>query len=283
MLKVLKSGFFTTIQDKGRVGFASVGIPISGSMDSYSSDLANNILNNSVNCAVIEITLGACKFEFTKTTTICISGGDFSPTINNVAISLNKRILIHPNDILSFSKINYGIRCYLAVKDGFLSEEKLNSRSFYPNITKDFLLRKGDSIPYKEVDNGIETSKASIKINRNHFMTKVIECYKGPEFDLLNNHQQKEIFNTTFTISKDNSRMGYKLNEVIENSLSQILTSAVLPGTVQLTPSGKLIVLIRDCQVTGGYPRVLQLTETAINQLAQKTTSATLKFSLSCI
>ena len=280
MLKVLKSGFFTTIQDKGRVGFASVGVPISGAMDQFSADLANRILNNSANCAVLEITLGACKFKFTKTTTICISGGDFSPTINNIAISLNKRILIHPNDILSFGKINYGIRCYLAVKDGFLSEKKLNSRSFYPNITKDFLLRKGDCIPYKEIENVIETSKASIKINQNHFTNLFIECYKGPEFDLLSDHQQKQILDTFFTVSKDNSRMGYKLNEVLTNNLAQILTSSVLPGTVQLTPSGTLIVLMRDCQVTGGYPRVLQLTENAINQLAQKTTSAAFQFLL---
>ena len=278
MLKVLKSGFFTTIQDKGRVGFASVGVPISGAMDSYSADLANSILNNSLQDAVIEITLGACKFEFTKTTTICISGGDFSSSINNVVIPLNKRILIHPNDILSFGKINYGIRCYLAVNGGFLSAKKLNSRSFYPNITKDFLLRKGDFIPYKERTHSITTSKSSIKINSNHFKTQIIECYSGPEFDLLSDHQQKLIFNTTFTISKDNSRMGYKLNEIVENNLSQILTSSVLPGTVQLTPSGKLIVLMKDCQVTGGYPRVLQLTEKAMNQLAQKTTSAAFKF-----
>lgn len=280
MLKVLKPGFFTTIQDKGRVGFAAVGVPISGAMDQFSADLANRILNNSANCAVLEITLGACKFQFTKTTTICISGGNFSPTINNIAISLNKRILIHPNDILSFGKINYGIRCYLAVKGGFLSEKKLNSRSFYPYITKEYLLKKDDLIIYNEVKNEIETSKASIKINQNHFKTPFIECYKGPEFDLLSDHQQKKIFNTTFTISKDNSRMGYKLNEIVENNLSQILTSAVLPGTVQLTPSGTLIVLMRDCQVTGGYPRVLQLTETAINQLAQKTTSAAFQFLL---
>jgi allophanate hydrolase subunit 2 len=74
--------------------------------------------------------------------------------------------------------------------------------------------------------------------------------------------------------------MGYRLNETIKNDLSSILTSAVLPGTVQLTPSGKVIVLMRDCQVTGGYPRILQLTEKAINQLSQKTTNNEFRFVL---
>ena len=81
-----------------------------------------------------------------------------------------------------------------------------------------------------------------------------------------------------FTISSDNSRMGYRLNETIPNNFESMLTSGVLPGTVQLTPSGKLIVLMRDCQVTGGYPRVLQLSENAINILAQKTTGDQLRF-----
>jgi len=59
-----------------------------------------------------------------------------------------------------------------------------------------------------------------------------------------------------------------------------MLTSAVLAGTVQLTPSGRLIILMRDCQVTGGYPRILQLSEESINTLAQKTTGDSFSFVL---
>ncbi len=280
MLKVVKAGFFNSIQDKGRVGFASFGVPISGVMDSYSSDLVNGILNNATIDAVLEITLGNSTFQFLEKTDICISGGDFSPRINDKLIPLNKRITVHQNDVLSFGKVKYGVRCYLGVKGGFLSEKKLKSRSFYPKIIKNANLKKNDFLKYKKISHHIITSKSSIKIDRSHFNSKVIECYKGPEFDLLEEHQQKKITSQVFTISKDNSRMGYKLNETIENKLSQILTSAVLPGTVQLTPSGKLIVLMRDCQVTGGYPRVLQLREKSINQLAQKTTNDKFKFVL---
>ena len=74
--------------------------------------------------------------------------------------------------------------------------------------------------------------------------------------------------------------MAYQLQESLENSLEPILTSGVLPGTVQLTPSGKLIILMRDCQTTGGYPRVLQLKESAINILAQKYTGQQIRFKL---
>ena len=83
-----------------------------------------------------------------------------------------------------------------------------------------------------------------------------------------------------FTISEDNNRVGYRLHETIENNLKPILTSAVLPGTVQLTPSGTLIVLMRDAQVTGGYPRVLQLTSFSIDILAQRVSGGEIQFEI---
>ena len=280
MIKVLKSGFYTTIQDKGRVGFASLGVPVSGAMDSYSSDLANLILNNSLDCALLEITLGGCKFQFLSETTMCISGGDFSPTINSQPILLNSKISILKNDILSFGKVNFGVRCYLAVKGGILSDIKLGSRSLFKNITSDFLLKSGVFLPISNLKVDLGTSSSQVKVNKNHFDSKVIECFKGPEFEALDIHQQKILFKTVFSVSKDINRMGYKLNEILENKIPSILTSAVLPGTVQLTPSGKLIVLMRDCQVTGGYPRVLQVSEESINRLSQKMTADKIQFVL---
>ncbi|PQB07983.1 allophanate hydrolase [Polaribacter filamentus] len=280
MIKVLKSGFYTTIQDKGRVGFASLGVPVSGAMDSYSSDLANLILNNSLDCALLEITLGGCKFQFLSETKMCISGGDFSPTINSQPILLNSKISIQKNDILSFGKVNFGVRCYAAVKGGILSDIKLGSRSLFKNITSNFLLKSGDYLPISNLKIDLETSRTLVKVNKNHFESKVIECFRGPEFNTLDIHQRKILFETEFSISKDINRMGYKLNEILENNIPSILTTAVLPGTVQLTPSGKLIVLMRDCQVTGGYPRVLQVSEASINRLSQKMTADKIQFVL---
>jgi biotin-dependent carboxylase-like uncharacterized protein len=280
MIKVLKSGFYTTIQDKGRVGFASLGVPISGAMDSYSSDLANRILNNSLDCALLEITLGGCKLQFLSKTTMCISGGDFSPTINNQPILLNSKISIQENDILSFGKVNFGVRCYLAVKRGIQSDIKLGSRSSFKNITRNFLLKSGDYLPISNLKVDLGTTSSQVKVNKNHFESKIMECFRGPEFEALDIHQQKILFETEFSVSKDINRMGYKLNEILENNIPSILTSAVLPGTVQLTPSGKLIVLMRDCQVTGGYPRVLHVSEESINRLSQKMTGDKIQFVL---
>jgi biotin-dependent carboxylase-like uncharacterized protein len=280
MIKVLKPGFFNTIQDKGRFGFASFGVPVSGVMDSYSADIANSVLNNSLEAAVIEIIFGNCEFQFLCATFICISGGDFSPKINHKSIKLNKKISVSKHDILSFGKINFGARSYFAVLGGMQSEKKLKSRSFYKGITKNFALIKGLEIPIRENITDVLTSNASIKIDDLHFNAPDLICTKGPEFELLNSNLQKRLFENSFSISKDVSRMGYRLNELIENDVPALLTSSVLPGTVQLTPSGTLIILTRDCQVTGGYPRILQLSEKAINILSQKTAGQKIDFSI---
>lgn len=280
MLKVIKSGFYTTIQDLGRKGFAEFGVSIAGAMDKYSASLANHLLGNNLNDAVIEITFGNAQFVFTKATLICVSGADFNMKLNNEYIPLNKVVKINTNDILSFANKNFGIRTYIAVLGGFQSEKILKSRSFFKGITPHFLLKKNDEIPFKELKTDKKKSFSSVKFNKNHFFNTELKCFKGIEFDLLNNQQKEQIKNTQFSISNDNNRMGYRLNEVIKNDFSSMLTSSVLAGTVQLTPSGKLIVLMRDCQVTGGYPRVLQLTEQAINILAQKTTGDCFKFKI---
>ena len=278
MLKVIAQGVYASVQDMGRYGYANVGVPIAGAMDHDSAKLANLILCNAMEDAVIEITLGGSSFQFLKETVICISGADLNATINDEKILCNHPVKVLKNSVLDFEKSTYGTRTYLAVKGGFLNKIVLSSRSFYKEVTKKYVLKKDDEILYNPIEVIENQSFSAVKVNKKHFFNTSIEAYEGPEYTLLNETQKRQLETIEFTISKDNSRMGYRLEETIDNDLESILTSAVMPGTVQLTPSGKLIVLMRDCQVTGGYPRVLQVSNTAINKLAQQSTGAIFRF-----
>lgn len=280
MLKVINQGVYATVQDLGRFGYAVVGVPIAGAMDHDSAKLANLILHNNIDDAIIEITLGGSSFQFLKETMICICGADLNATINSTKVLCNHPVKVIKDSVLIFEKPDYGVRAYLAVKGGFLNKKVLKSRSFYKGVTNKYVMKKDDEILYNEFEVIDNQSFSAVKVNQKHFSNTKLEVYEGPEFMLLSKIQKEQIENIKFTISKDNNRMGYKLEESIVNKLKSILTSAVMPGTVQLTPSGKLIVLMRDCQVTGGYPRVLQLTDGAINMLAQKTTNDTFKFKI---
>ena len=280
MVKVLNPGLYSSIQDFGRVGFQRYGVPYSGVMDRNSAALANQILGNQEAAAVIEMTMTGATLKFYNDTYVCITGADMSPKLNDVAIQRNKLIKIETGDVLSFGKLKTGFRSYVSVLGGFKTEVIMNSQSMYRGVTSKLKLNKNDELKYELNCSFADHKGASIKVNNNIFSKSEISVFQGPEYHLLSKKQQDILLKSFFTISNTNNRMAYQLQEVLENSLRPIITSAVLPGTVQLTPSGKLIVLMRDCQTTGGYPRVLQLKESAINLLAQKYTGQQITFRL---
>ncbi len=278
MVKVL-SAFYVTVQDLGRFSYRNIGVPTSGVMDAYSAKLANLLLNNQEDDAVLEVTFGTCKLQFDCDCMICLTGADFTAQVDNQLISMNTATPVHKGAILSFGKRKYGVRTYLAIAGGFKTPEILGSKSMYQGITKERLVKKGTVLPTMPRQELKIASNSSVKINQEHFNSQIITCFEGPEFNLLSAKQKQQLTTTLFTISSENSRMGYRLKELVANNIPSMLTSAVLPGTVQLTPSGKLIILMRDCQATGGYPRVLQLTDEAINKLGQKTNEDQFYFS----
>ena len=277
MIKVVKPGLYSTVQDKGRKGKQSYGIPCSGSMDSFSSDLANKILNNSENSAVLEITMVGPVLEFIYETVICITGANLSPFLNNKIIKMNNPIFIKPNDVLSFGVLKSGLRSYIAILGGFKTEKVLGSRSMFKNLTKAVKLAKNDVLNFNK-NIIFKSSKTNLQKISN--IDNEIKAYKGPEFDMLNSNQKDFILSNKFMISNNYNRMAIQLSDLLVNNLKPIITSIVMPGTVQLTPAGSLIILMKDCQTTGGYPRILQIEEKSINSLAQLKKNSELSFSL---
>ncbi|SDE77283.1 biotin-dependent carboxylase uncharacterized domain-containing protein [Pricia antarctica] len=268
MLKVLKSGLFTTVQDAGRYGYLNMGVPVAGYMDSFSAQKVNMLLENDDDAAVIEITMTGPTLEFGEASYICLGGALISATLNNEPIQPFHVIKVEKGDILSYGKLKKGFRSYLAIKGGFNVPLILGSRSFFSSITdKDHVVDRAE-IPYKVLKHF--TPKIS-EIKVDSFLDeKVLEVSKGPEYEMLTDKQLESLFYREFHISNENNRMAYQLEEQITGHEVSMLTSATLPGTVQFTPSGKLIILMKDGQTTGGYPRILQLSDKAISILAQK-------------
>lgn len=268
MLKVLKSGFFMTVQDLGRLGYRHMGVPISGVMDSAAVKKTNQLLENEPNAAVLEITMTGPTLLFESATYICLSGANLSPTLNNEPIENYRVIKVEKGDILSYGKLVNGFRTYLAVKGGFLTSDALASRSQYYPVTKLKCLKDGSSIAYAETLS-FQPAISELKVE-DKFGEEILEVYKGPEFWLLSDNQLGSLFGKHFTISDKNNRMAYQLAELIQGHKHSMLTSGTIPGTVQFTPGGRLIILMKDGQTTGGYPRILQLSEESICLLAQK-------------
>ncbi|WP_297692187.1 biotin-dependent carboxyltransferase family protein [uncultured Eudoraea sp.] len=268
MIKVIHPGFFTTIQDMGRFGYRDKGVPVCGCMDNYSASMANSLLENAEMDAVMEITMTGPKLEFHTASFFSITGAEMSPALNSVPINSYEVHKANEGDILSFGKLINGFRSYLAVKGGFLTETKLMSRSYYMPITDQNCIAERMEIPIEEYSD--YSPKISHIIPESSHKEFELKVFKGPEYKILTDNQLKLLFANKFTIAKENNRMAYQLEELIGVQSHKMLTSATLPGTVQLTPAGKLIILMRDGQTTGGYPRILQLATKSIAMLSQR-------------
>ena len=279
-IKVLHPGLYSSIQDLGRFGFRKFGVPQSGVMDSYSAKMSNLLLNNSEEKPVLEITQTGPKLEFNEASKIAICGALINPKLNEKSVFNNQIIQVKMGDVLSFGKLEFGYRAYLGISGGFLSDIILNSSSWYEGITHQFRLQKGDELFFNSSSTSDTVTNSGLKVKAYFLKEQLVPVYKGPEFYLLSKILQKKLLSTNFTIDKKNNRMAVQLVEPFSNKLKPIITGPVLPGTVQLTPSGNLIVLMRDCQTTGGYPRILQLSEEGINLLSQKIAGDTVKFDL---
>lgn len=237
-------------------------------MDVKTGQMVNSLLGNKPDDATLEITMTGPRLQFEEPTFIALGGAEMPAFIDGNHLPHNQIHQINPGDIISFGKLKSGLRVYMAIKGGIQSPEVLGSRSYFKSITDIDRVRSGDEIPYNPLSE-FKPKISSIKTN-SHLKKQQIDVHEGPEFKLLDPSSREQLFNSAFTIAKEYNRMAYQLQEKITSPKISMITSANLPGTVQLTPSGKLIILMRDGQTTGGYPRVLQLDEKAISVLAQK-------------
>jgi len=281
MIKVIKAGIYSSIQDGGRFGYRDCGVPISGFMDAISANQANLLVNNSYDAAVLEMAYVGCELKFLQDTFISITGAVCEILLDDRAVTHNQLIAVKQGERLKFNPCRANVYVYLAVAGGFQTEKTLNSRSFYHRISKQAQLYHGDMLAIKTHVQPI-LNRCKVAVNSQHLNSNKIKVTPGPEYDRLDKSVKKQIFTHKFKLSPQSNRMAYKLisNSSVKLYANEIITSAVQAGTVQLTPAGELIVLMRDAQTTGGYARVLQLSENAINQLVQIPAGRTIYFNL---
>lgn len=279
MIEVVRPGLFTTLQDLGRFGYRSMGVPISGPMDSQSAATANELLCNDPNCALIEIAYVGASFLFHNAAMVAFSGATCEVKLNDKLIENQTILQIEAGNILSFGAMTRGNFLYLAIEGGFKSDLVLGSACYYEAITGIARMSKGTKLNFDLVNQEIPQRHTSIRKELVH-SSAFIEVEKGPEFDLLSADEISLLTSTDFSVSPQSNRMGFLLNEAVNIGLKEIISSPVQPGTIQLTKGGQLIVLMRDAQTTGGYPRILQLNEESINRLVQYPRNLSFQFSI---
>ena len=277
-IKIIKAGILDTVQDLGRYGYQSSGINPGGAMDKYALQVANALVGNDLGEAAIEMHFPASVFLFEKPALISISGADLSPAINGESIPMLHPVWVGKNDLLHFQKPLSGARAYLAVHGGFALEKWM--RSYSTNLKagaggfKGRALIKEDSIALrKSIDTNFEGSKVLpwLAVIEKAEAQHELLVMPGHEWDWLTEDAKDNFGMTSFVITQQSDRMGYRLNNIPLPVITQeeLLSTAVSFGTVQLLPEGKLIILGADHQTTGGYSRVAHVISAHHTKLAQ--------------
>lgn len=277
-IHILKTGPGTTVQDLGRKAWTRFGVPFSGPSDSVSAEWVNHVLRNDLDCAVLEIAQPGLKLEFHGSCLIVLAGAKASIQVDGNPIAQYQKLLMKDKSVLEIGGFEEGSKIYLGVKGGFQTPLRLGSRSYFREITPQTFVQKGDHLTYFQAHTSFDSGNSAPKWDPNWFQKATLEFFPGPDYSLLSHENREKILNEEFTVSQFSSRMGTLLMELLENNLPELPTNPVYPGIVQLTAGGKLIILGKDAQVTGGYPRIMFLTEFAQAVLAQKKPGQKVRF-----
>jgi antagonist of KipI len=249
-------------------------------MDKYAMQVTNMLAGNKPEEAIIEMHFPAAVFMFTHPALIALGGADFSASINGEPVPNLHAMIVGKNDVLQFHKPINGARAYLAVAGGFAINKWMNSLSTHlkakaggyhgRNLRKDdeLLLRQPVSISIKQNDFVVLPWQADINWKDD---SKEIFVIPGNEWERLTTESKENFTMTSFVITQQSDRMGYRLNNIPLHSLTneEVISSAVSFGTIQLLPDGGLIVLMADHQTTGGYPRVAHVISAHHSKMAQ--------------
>lgn len=281
-VRIVKPGLLDTIQDAGRYGYQHLGINPGGVMDRIAMRIANALVGNSANEAVLEMHFPAAEMVFETTVLIALAGADFSASINHKEVPLHYPVLVKQGAALTFIEKKKGSSVYLAVEGSFETIQWLGSSSTHLQVHAGglegrqlhkhdrLLLKKESNYLFEESHSFFEVLSWQAKV-ADFYSEGKIRCVPCNEFEWLNDVSKKAFASTPFSISRNSDRMGYRLQGTALQTtiVKEMLSTAVTRGTIQLLPNGQLIVLMADHQTTGGYPRVAHIISADMASLAQ--------------
>jgi antagonist of KipI len=283
-LHIIKQGLHTTLQDAGRSGYQKMGVPIGGALDRKAAFDANQIVGNDKNCPVIEVTVMGPEIAFTQDCLMAITGANLNPLLNNKPIATYELLDVPSNSKLSFGRADGGCRAYIAIAGNWEIKNWLGSVSAASfnavELTPDSLLRKGSKIT---IDERKTRPVSNITVYPPAFSnTMRVRVKTGPEFEWFTKKTIAKFFSIGHQLSQDSNRMGIQLeNQILKlDQKKELISSGIIPGTIQVTHKGMPIILLADAQTTGGYPRIAKIIEEDLDKMAQLKPGDQIWFSL---
>ena len=281
-LELINNPFFVTLQDRGRFSYTHLGVTNSGVMDEYSYFIANKLLGNSLETNILEIGCSNVVFKVNKNTTLCLTGANCEFFINDKLKELWQNYEVKKNDIIKIGKILSGNWIYLGVCGGFSIKKEFGSNS---TTVKENLggitgtrLKKGDILAFHK------TKKINKKFLKKEFIPKYedelsLRVLLSYQYENFSKEEIKKFFSSTYLVTKDFNRMGCKLQgNSIKCDINGIISEGIAFGSIQIPKDGQPIVLLKERQTIGGYPKIGTVLNIDCFKLAQAKIGTKIRF-----
>jgi antagonist of KipI len=288
---VQRAGFLTSVQDVGRTGFRQFGVSTSGALDPFALRVANLLVGNDEDAAGLEITLGGLQLRFEDERIAAWCGGEFDVQIGSRALPAGHVAHLQAGDELKFGRAQIGCRCWLAISGGIDVPVVLGSRS--TDLRASFggfdgrALRDEDIIPLSKWPGSPTPATAISSWSAPHDWASPASRYpslrfiRGVDWNRFDDATIQRFTIHEFSASPDSDRMGVRLDgpELKRKDETDLTSEAVAPGTIQVPPSGKPILLLGDCQTIGGYPKIAHVITVDLGIAAQLRAGDGVRFS----
>lgn len=281
---VERPGPLTLIQDAGRRGQQHLGVSVGGALDSHAAGWANRLLNNAVQDALLEVCLGPFALRLPSATCIAMTGADCHWQLDGRPLENWCAHRVPAGGLLTAQVARSGLRGYLAIAGGIQSAPVWGSRATTVGERLGGLrglpLAKGDELPYSPQPD-LAITGTPIEYRREYGNSLTLRVVPSNQFAQFPAQQRKEFFAAQYRVAPESDRMGVRFTGTPLQQVPGNLTSeAVAPGAIQVPSNGLPIVLMRDCQTIGGYPKLGHVYRVDLDLLAQARPGVEVRFAL---
>lgn len=284
LLKILRAGPLSTIQDLGRGGYGQYGIPTAGAMDSWALQVANLLVGNSRYASGLEMTLQGVKAVVLSRAVLCITGGSGINTLNGQAIDNWWSFTVEPGDVLDLGVITHGCRAYLTVSGELDVPRVLGSSSTYLPALLGGLngkaLIRDDLLSCRPIIKRSLPRRLSTNLIPHYSDVCTLRIVPGLHMELFPPETLNLFYSTVYEVTAQSNRMGYRLQGLAlsPEKSAALVSDTVVFGAIQVPPDGQPIILAADHQTTGGYPVIGVVCSVDFSALAQLRPGQRLRF-----
>jgi len=270
--EVINPGVHTTFQDLGRPGYMKYGVPASGVADHFSAGVANLLVGNPLEAAVLETTLFRLELLAAEGLVMAVTGGDLSPELNRESLPMWRAVQVKGGDRIAFRRRKQGFRAYLAVRGGFAGPQFLGSRSVFARGLMGNPLRGGEILTRENsAERPVRLEPLPRDLLPDYSSRRPLRVILGPQQDRFSPQGVEMFLSSEYTVSSQSDRMGYRLQgpKVEHVRGADIISEAIARGAIQVPGDGLPIIMLWDAQVSGGYTKIANVITADLDGLAQ--------------